>query len=73
MLLTIDALRLVSLIYEYGEIEEVSEKFLEDSKCIDSRAWIEVVPQIIARISTQKKSVQKLFKELLIHISSSHP
>ncbi|EGR30890.1 phosphatidylinositol 3- and 4-kinase family protein, putative [Ichthyophthirius multifiliis] len=68
-----DSLRLLSIIFEYGELEEVNNKFLEDYKQIDIRAWIEVVPQIIARISISKKDIQRLLHQLLIHIANHHP
>ncbi|KAL4492653.1 hypothetical protein ABPG73_010202 [Tetrahymena malaccensis] len=67
-----DCLRLLQIIFDYGDFEEVAQLFLEDFKNIDSRAWIEVVPQIIARISDSKSGVQKILHELLIHISNHH-
>ncbi|EAS01249.1 phosphatidylinositol 3- and 4-kinase family protein (macronuclear) [Tetrahymena thermophila SB210] len=68
-----DSLRLLSIIFEYGDLEDIHNKFLEDFKQIDNRAWIEVVPQIIARLSTTKKSVQHLLHSLLTHIAQQHP
>lgn len=52
-----DSLRLLSLIFEYGDIEEVGKLFLDEFKTIESKAWIEVVPQIIARISDSKLGI----------------
>lgn len=40
----LDSLRLMSLIFEYGDMSEVRDLFLEEFKSIESRAWIEVVP-----------------------------
>lgn len=47
-----DTLRLLSIIFSYGEIKEIYKKFSENFKQIGIKVWIEVVPQIIARLST---------------------
>jgi len=38
-----DSLRLLSLIFDYGELEETYESFKSGFKLIDNRAWIEVI------------------------------
>ena len=45
-----DTLRLLSLIFKYGNQEEVGNEFRESYKQIDIIAWINVIPQILARI-----------------------
>ena len=39
-----DTLRLLSLIFKYGALEEVAKEFTETYKSIDIIAWINVVP-----------------------------
>lgn len=46
-----DSLRLLSMIFKYGDIELVAQGFESHYKEIDITAWIDVVPQIIARIT----------------------
>lgn len=43
MILT-DSLRLLSLVFDYGDIDEIYKAFYHGFKQIDNRAWIEVVP-----------------------------
>jgi FKBP12-rapamycin complex-associated protein len=69
-----DLLRVLKLIFDYADKNtKVAEIFEESYALIDSRAWIEVVPQIIARISTDKIYLKRLLQELLIKISREHP
>ena len=64
-----DSLRLLTLLFKYGHLDEIQKEFKNSFQQIDIIAWIEVVPQIIARISIPDQSVQNLLNHLLIHIS----
>lgn len=68
-----DSLRLLSLIFKYGDNLEVSKEFRDSFQSIDIIAWIEVVPQIIARSDISNQNIQNLLHQLLIHISKQHP
>ena len=68
-----DSLRLLSLIFKYGDNPEVSKEFRDSFQSIDIIAWIEVVPQIIARSDISNQNIQNLLHQLLIHISKQHP
>jgi FKBP12-rapamycin complex-associated protein len=68
-----DTLRLLSMIFKYGHLDEVAKEFTENYKSIDIIAWINVVPQILARIQIQNLTIQGLLHHLLIHISRVHP
>jgi serine/threonine-protein kinase mTOR len=68
-----DTLRLLSLIFKFGDRQDVSTEFRESFKIIDIISWIEVVPQIIARSDIPNPQIQSLLSQLLIHISKQHP
>ncbi|KRX06464.1 Rapamycin-binding domain [Pseudocohnilembus persalinus] len=63
-----DSLRLLQIIFQYSHLENVAKEFNDNFETIDIRTWIEVVPQIIARIANQK-----LLHKLLLHISKHSP
>ncbi|CAD8184910.1 unnamed protein product [Paramecium octaurelia] len=68
-----DTLRLLSLIFKYGMEAAISDEFRQNYKQIDVIAWIDVIPQILARIQIQNPIIQQLLQDLLIHISRIHP
>ena len=68
-----DSLRLLNLVFSYGNKSYVGKEFRESFKKIDMISWIEVVPQIIARIDIPNEKIQELLHELLVHISRHHP
>ena len=68
-----DTLRLLSLIFKFGDRQDVSTEFRDSFKIIDIISWIEVVPQIIARSDIPNSQIQSLLSQLLIHISKQHP
>lgn len=68
-----DSLRLLNLIFKYGDKHKIAEEFRKSYKMIDIISWIEVVPQIIARIDISNYIIQGLLHELLVHISRHHP
>ncbi len=68
-----DTLRLLNLVFNYGDWDEVRDLFQNGWKDVDILVWIEVVPQIIARIDINNEKIYELLKNLLIHLSSNYP
>lgn len=65
--------RLLTLWFEYGEERRVYESLVKGLKLISIENWLQVIPQLIARIDTSRQSVGKLIQTLLCDISKHHP
>ncbi|KAF0991745.1 hypothetical protein HZS_5835, partial [Henneguya salminicola] len=68
-----DTLRLLTLLFEFGEFPEVYEVIDQEIKCVKIDYWLQVVPQLIARIDTPKHMVRKMIQQLLMRVGSCHP
>ncbi|BFZ23557.1 hypothetical protein BsWGS_26596 [Bradybaena similaris] len=68
-----DTLRLLTLWFDYGQWPEVYEIMGEGIKSIQIDNWLQVIPQLIARIDTTRSLVQRLVHQLLIEIGKAHP
>ena len=68
-----DTLRLLTLWFDYGHHPAVHEALLEGIRTIEINVWLQVIPQLIARIDTPRALVGKLIHSLLIDIGKSHP
>ncbi|XP_044740220.1 serine/threonine-protein kinase Tor [Chrysoperla carnea] len=68
-----DTLRLLTLWFDYGHMPEVCEAIEEGIKIIEINTWLQVIPQLIARIDTPRLPVGRLIHHLLIDIGKSHP
>ena len=64
-----DTLRLLTLWFDYGHWPEVYEALVEGVRTIDVNTWLQVIPQLIARIDTQRQLVGRLIHQLLMDIS----
>uniref|UniRef100_A0A915E5G1 Serine/threonine-protein kinase TOR n=1 Tax=Ditylenchus dipsaci TaxID=166011 RepID=A0A915E5G1_9BILA len=67
-----DTLRLLMLWFDYGERPEVFEQLRDSVKLVPVESWLEVMPQLIARLDSQRNSGM-LIKQLVIDISKVHP
>ncbi|XP_041981966.1 serine/threonine-protein kinase mTOR [Aricia agestis] len=68
-----DTLRLLTLWFDYGHHPAVHEALVEGIRTIEVNVWLQVIPQLIARIDTPRPLVGKLIHSLLIDIGKSHP
>ncbi|XP_055375785.1 serine/threonine-protein kinase Tor [Condylostylus longicornis] len=68
-----DTLRLLTLWFDYGQYSEVYDALLVGMKMIEINTWLQVIPQLIARIDTHRSLVGQLIHQLLIDIGKSHP
>lgn len=65
--------RLLTLWFEHGEEGRVYDSLIKGLKLINIENWLQVIPQLIARIDTNKQRVGKLIHTLLCDISKHHP
>lgn len=68
-----DTLRLLTLWFDYGQYPEVYDALVQGIKLIEINTWLQVIPQLIARIDTHRSLVGQLVHQLLIDIGKSHP
>lgn len=68
-----DTLRLLTLWFDYGHWPEVYEALVDGVRTIDVNTWLQVIPQLIARIDTQRQLVGRLIHQLLMDIGKAHP
>ena len=68
-----DTLRLLTLWFDYGHWEPVLQALTEAKKSVPIETWLQVIPQLIARIDMPYPAVAALIQELLMDISKHHP
>jgi FKBP12-rapamycin complex-associated protein len=66
-----DLLRLLSLWFKYGAYREVDAVMVDGINAVSIDNWLQVVPQLIARI--HKSSVRDRMHDLLCRIAQNHP
>lgn len=68
-----DTLRLLTLWFDYGQWPDVHEAIVDGIRIIEKNTWLQVIPQLIARIDSQRVLVSRLIHHLLIDIGKTHP
>uniref|UniRef100_A0A0P4VNQ8 Serine/threonine-protein kinase TOR n=2 Tax=Scylla TaxID=6760 RepID=A0A0P4VNQ8_SCYOL len=68
-----DTLRLLTVWFEHGHQSGVYEALVDGLKTIQIDTWLQVIPQLIARIDTPRSLVSKLIHQLLMDIGKHHP
>ncbi|ELU01654.1 hypothetical protein CAPTEDRAFT_155489 [Capitella teleta] len=68
-----DTLRLLTIWFDYGQWPEVCEALVEGIKTIQIDNWLQVIPQLIARIDNPRQRVGRLIHQLLMDIGKQHP
>ena len=68
-----DTLRLLTLMFKHGAEKEAEAALIKGFATVSVDTWLQVIPQIIARIHSPNKSVRFLVKELLQSIGEHHP
>jgi FKBP12-rapamycin complex-associated protein len=68
-----DTLRLLTLWFTHGGHPEVNAAVTEGSASVSVDTWLEVIPQLIARINQPNRRVQQSIHNLLADVGRSHP
>lgn len=68
-----DSLKLLTLWFNFGGLENLNLEFDAGFGQTNIAMWLEVVPQIIARLYTPFEDVQRGVKSLLTKIGTEHP
>ncbi|KAK3358276.1 armadillo-type protein [Lasiosphaeria ovina] len=68
-----DTLRLLTLWLTYGGHAEVSNAVIEGFAHVSVDTWLEVIPQLIARINQPNRRVQQSIHSLLADVGRAHP
>lgn len=68
-----DTLRLLTLWFDHGHHPAIYDALFEGIRQIDIKIWLQVIPQLIARIDSPRSLVAKLVHILLIDIGKIHP
>ncbi|XP_040292611.1 serine/threonine-protein kinase mTOR-like [Bufo bufo] len=68
-----DTLRVLTLWFDYGHWPDVNEALVEGTKTIQIDTWLQVIPQLVARIDTPRPLVGRLIHQLLTDIGRYHP
>ena len=64
---------LLTLWFELGGLPEVQQVLVEGMKTVPKNTWLQVVPQLIARIDSPKDLVRNLIHSLLVDVGKQHP
>lgn len=65
--------RLLTVWFDYGYLPEVYETLAGGLKTVDIDTWLQVIPQLIARIDSSCRLVRKLIHDLLTAVGKQHP
>jgi len=65
--------RLLTLWFDYGHLVEVNKALMEGIRTIDIDTWLQVIPQLIARIDHPRRLVSQLIHNLLTDVGKQHP
>ncbi|OAA40923.1 TOR kinase [Metarhizium rileyi] len=68
-----DTLRLLTLWFSHGGSTDVNAAVMEGISNVSVDTWLEVIPQLIARINQPNKRVQQAVHNLLADVGRAHP
>ncbi|KAI9352104.1 armadillo-type protein [Obelidium mucronatum] len=68
-----DTLRLLTTWFKYGHQQEVNSAVAEGCGSVSVDTWLQVIPQLIARIHSHSPDIQKLVHKLLSDVGKEHP
>ncbi|KAF9929593.1 phosphatidylinositol kinase- protein kinase tor1 [Linnemannia zychae] len=68
-----DTLRLLTLWFKFGHRKEVNEALTKGYPTVSIDTWLQVIPQLIARIHAPSPSVHRLIHQLLSDVGKAHP
>ncbi|KAJ3067743.1 phosphatidylinositol kinase- protein kinase tor1 [Podochytrium sp. JEL0797] len=68
-----DTLRLLTLWFKYGYNQDVNMAISEGFTSVTIDTWLQVIPQLIARIHAPIQQVRRLLHQLLSDVGRAHP
>ncbi|KAK5740672.1 phosphatidylinositol kinase-related protein kinase tor1 [Elasticomyces elasticus] len=68
-----DTLRLLTLWFAHGKHQEVTHSVTQGIASVSIDTWLEVIPQLIARINQPHKIVRDAIHNLLVDVGRAHP
>lgn len=68
-----DTLRLLTLWFAHGSHQEVTHSVTQGISTVSVDTWLEVIPQLIARINQPSKLVREGIHNLMVEIGRAHP
>ena len=68
-----DTLRLLTLWFKFGSHDDVSNAMATGFSIVDVDTWLDVIPQIIARIQTPSVNIRRNIDMLLTDVGKAHP
>ena len=68
-----DTLRLLSLWFKFGSLQEVHNSVQDGFESVSLDTWLQVIPQLIARIHIPSTHIRRLVHELLSKVGKEHP
>lgn len=68
-----DTLRLLTIWFDYCNNNEIYDVLYEGIQHTPMEIWLQVIPQLIARIDTNKQYVARLIHNLLVEFGRVHP
>ena len=68
-----DTLRLLTLWFKFGHLEHIADAVRQGFSTVTVDTWLEVIPQMIARISAPSPRVRRLIHHLLADVGTAHP
>lgn len=68
-----DTLRLLTLWFAHGAHQEVTHNVTQGISTVSIDTWLEVIPQLIARINQPNRIVREAIHKLLIDVGRAHP
>ncbi|KAJ2732025.1 phosphatidylinositol kinase- protein kinase tor1 [Coemansia sp. BCRC 34962] len=68
-----DTLRLLTVWFNYSQHDSVVQAVVEGIKFTPLQMWLQVIPQILARIHIKSEGTSRLIKQLLAELGKFHP
>ncbi|OAF69217.1 Target of rapamycin [Intoshia linei] len=68
-----DTLRILTLWFDFGNTPIVYKELCEGIQAMHVENWLQVIPQLIARIGTERTYVNQLIMQTLLNIGKLHP
>jgi FKBP12-rapamycin complex-associated protein len=68
-----DILRLLTLWFNHGVAPEVEAALVDGFGHVNIDTWLQVIPQIVARIHSNSSPVRQLIHQLLVRVGRKHP
>ena len=68
-----DTLRLLTLWFAHGAHQEVTHSVTQGISSVSVDTWLEVIPQLIARINQRNRLVREAIHNLLADVGRAHP